>query len=180
MLVNQVGYTRRTFDILGSGRPQVGWGPEPADVPTGEGNKEIAGFLAELFTRPVAKCDEHSYNITVAVAEKLFLDDLFDGLLYPTVSMRANADNFALKPRYADKHLRFLKAEFARIDAERDFAYDITVLDTATELGDDGSIRWRGRLDQWVLRNQGDQLTFTAENGKWVARDASANIVEPS
>lgn len=180
LLVNQVGYTRRTFDTLGSARQQAGWGPEPADVSAGEGNEEIAEFLAELFTQQVAKGDEHTYKLTVAVAEKLFMDDLFDGLLYPTVPMRANADNFALKPRYADKHLRFLKAEFARIDAERDFAYDITVLDTATELGDDGSIRWRGRLDQWVLRNQGDQLTFTAENGKWVARDARGKIVEPS
>jgi hypothetical protein len=179
MLVNQVGYTRQAFDALGSLRPSAGWSLEPADIPTGQGNEEIAEFLGELFTRPVARGDEHAYKLTVAVAEKLFSDDLFDGLLYPTVPMRANADNFALKPRYADKHLRFLGAEFARIDSERDFAYDITVLDTAAELGADGTIRWRGRLEQWVL-SKGEQLTFTAENGEWVARDASGNVVEPS
>jgi len=180
LLVNHVGYTRQAFDALGSARQQAGWGPQPAEFPSWDGNEEIAEFLARLFTQRVAKGEEHFYKLTVAVAEKLFADDLFDGLLYPTVAMRGNADNFAVKPRYADKHLRFLKAEFVRIAAERDFAYDITVLDTATELGSDGSILWSGRLDQWVLRNQGDELTVEVENGRWVARDARGNIVEPS
>jgi hypothetical protein len=179
MLVNQVGYTRRAFEALSSNRLQAGWGQEPAEILTGDGNEEIAEFLAEIFTQPVAQSDEHLYKLTVAVAEKLFAADLLDGLLYPTVAMRANADNFALKPRYADNHLRFLKAEFARIDGVRDFAYDITALDTATTLDDDGTIRWKGRLDIWVLRNQGDQLTFQVENGEWVARDPDGNIVKP-
>lgn len=119
------------------------------------------------------------YKLSVAIAEKLFSDDMFDGLLYPTVQMQANADNLAIKPRYADSHLKFLKAEFARINAVREIALDIDVLDTAVELEADGKIVWRGRRDQWVLREQGDQLTLSVENGRWVARDNIGRIVDP-
>jgi hypothetical protein len=95
--------------------------------------------------------------------------------------MRANADNLAIKLGYAREHLQFERAEYVRIDRFRDtdFAFDITVLDTATELSADGRICWRGRLDQWTIREPFGQLTFTVENGQWVARDRSGRIVEP-
>ncbi len=179
LLVNHVGYTREAFGTIGSGRTQAGWSREAAEIPALDGVEEIVEFLAKLFTRRVAIGEEGNYKLTVAVAEKLFADDLFGGLLYPAVAMRANADNFALKSQYADNHLRFVKAELARIDAELDFGYQITVLDTAGELGGDGSIQWRGRLDQWTLRNKGDQLSFVVENGSWVARDSDGKVVEP-
>jgi hypothetical protein len=117
--------------------------------------------------------------VSVAIAEKLFLDNIFDGLLYPTVQMRANADNLALKPRYVDSNLMFLKAEFVRVKAVREFAFDIDVLDTATELTPDGTIVWKGHRDKWTLRNKDDQLTFVAENGEWVVRNAAGQIVDP-
>lgn len=177
MMVNHVGYVQPTFEALRSARV-AGTSIEFAQVPPGEGHEEIAKFLAELFTKSVARGEEQIYKLTNAVAEKLFIHDLFDGLLYPTIQMRANADNFALKPRYADVHLKFLKIEFARIDSEYDFKYDITLLDTAITLGDDGSIQWRGRNDRWVVQNAGDQLTLSVENGRWVARDVNG-IVGP-
>ena len=93
--------------------------------------------------------------------------------------MRANADNFALKLPYARDHLRFQRAEYARIDKVQDFAFNTTVLDTATELGADGSICWKGRLDQWSIREPGGELIFSAEDGRWVARDKFGKIVEP-
>jgi hypothetical protein len=177
--VNHVGYCSNAFNTLGSNRSNAGWGPRPAAVPGSEANHIISEFLANTFTKIVPNGSEHDYKLSVAIAEKMFADDFFNGLLYPAIAMKANADNFAIKPRFANSQLRFIKAEFARIDAVRDFSYDITVLDTATELSSDGSIQWKGRLDQWVMRNPGEQLTFTAEDGVWVARDGSGNIVEP-
>lgn len=177
LLVNQAGYTAQAFLNLGSTR-QHGWGPQPAEIPFGEGNEEVAEFLAEIFTQQIQRGEEHFYKLTVAVAEKLSSFDLFDGLIYPTVAMRANADNFALKPRFADAHLKFLKAEFARIDGVRDFGYDINVLDTATALRQDGFIQWKGHVDNWTLR-PGEQVAMHAENGEWVAKDLAGNIVPP-
>jgi hypothetical protein len=175
LVVNHVGYTSRTFHALGSNRPHAGWGNEPAE----QINGTVAEFLSETFTSIVAPGSEHQYKLSVAIAEKLSAHDMFDGLLYPTVAMRGNADNFALKTGYADKHLRFVRAEFARIDHVREFSFDITMLDTATELAADGDIVWRGRLDQWVLREQNDTIVLTAEKDGWVARDMSGKIVEP-
>ena len=180
--VNHVGYTASVFQTLGSNREQAGWGPEPARVPGEDINVQVAEFLAETFTRAVPKGSEYLYKLSVAIAEKLFLDDMFDGLLYPTVQMRANADNFALKPRYADSHLQFLKAEFARIngiDAVREFTFGIDVLDTATELTPEGTIVWKGHGDQWTLQSQGEELYLKVEDGGWVARDSTGRLVDP-
>jgi hypothetical protein len=174
ILVNHVGYTQRAFNALQSSRKQAAWGPEPVT----HLNEAVSDFLAETFTTIIPRGSEYRYKLSVAIAEKLFLDDLFDGLIYPTVAMRANADNFALKLRYANEHTQFQRAEYARIEHVRDFAFDITVLDMATQLGADGSICWKGRLDRWVLNEPGGQLSFTAENGEWVARDTNGKIVQ--
>lgn len=175
LLVNHVGYADTTFKTLRSNRKQSSWGPKPIR----HLNPAVSDFLAEAFSRIVPRSSEYEYKLSVAIAEKLFSDDIFDGLLYPTIAMRANADNFALKLRYASQHLQFQRAEFARIDQVRDFAFDITTLDTATKLAADGSICWKGRLDQWVIREPFGELSFTAQNGEWIARDKSGKIVEP-
>ena len=179
LLANHVGYTASALRKMGSGRTVAGWGDRPVEVPGGEVGQEVAEYLASEFTRRLRRGEHHFYKVTAAVAEALFADDLLDGLLYPAVAMLGKADNFALKTQFADRHLRFLKAEIIRVDAVREFAFDVKVLDTATELAENGDIRWKGRLDRWVLSKQGDMLTFTAENGEWVARDQQGNIVLP-
>lgn len=176
LLVNHVGFTREAFESLGSERSHSAWSDRPVDE-HGEANAEIARFLAEAFTPRVRVDERHKYRLSVAIGEKLFAADMFDGLLYPSIAMRANSDNVAIKPTYADRHLKFERAEFARIDAVRDLQFDITVLDTAVALDGSGNIQWRGRLDHWVLHKQGDALTMSVEHGRWVARDASGNIV---
>lgn len=179
LLVNHVGYTPSVFYALGSGRSHASWGDRPVENPGDDDNGEIAAFLAGAFTKRVPPSERCLYKLSVAISEKLFADELFDGLVYPTIAMQANADNLAIKPRFADSKLKFVRAEFARIDAVHDLKLDITVLDTAVAVGADGTIGWRGRVDHWVLRNQGDAVRMSVENGRWVARDQNGNIVEP-
>jgi hypothetical protein len=141
-LLNHIGYTRRVFDLLGSDRDVPSWRNNTATIAEAE-LEEVIEFLADIFTRTVPPAEEQLYKkLTTAVAEMLFAADPFDGLLYPTLAMRANADNVALKPRFVDNHLRFLKAEFIQIAAIRDFAFDISALDTAREIGPKGTIEW--------------------------------------
>jgi RES domain len=175
LFVNHVGYAARTFNSLSSSRQQAGWGPQPAS----HLNEAVSEFLAEIFTRIVQDGSEYEYKLSVAIADKLFADEQFDGLLYPTIAMRANASNFALKLRYANMHLQFQRTEYARIEHVRDFAFDITWLDTATDLQADGKICWKGRLDQWVIKEPYGQLNFMAEKGEWVARDKFGQLVQP-
>jgi hypothetical protein len=150
--------------------PSVRWRPT-GNKPTGPPrhySAQRAGlcFSCRGVTRIVPRTSEYKYKLSVAIAERLFfLDDKFNGLLYPAVAMRANAYNFALKLPYAHEHLRFQRAEYARINKVRDFGFDTTLLDTATDLGVDGSICWKGRLDKWQIREPRGELTFTEENG---------------
>lgn len=174
MIVNHAGYTHTTFVRLGSVRKyQPRYRCSTAD-------EEISAGFADLFTRKMdVEHEGRLYKLTSTIADFLTEPaDQLDGLIYPSVAMRANSDNLALKPRYADRHLKFEKAELIRIDSIDDFSYKVTVLDTAKALGDDGSILWRGRSEGWVLANVGDRLMFTIEQGKWVARDMAGNIVE--
>lgn len=142
LLVNHVGYTRRVFDTLESKRQVAGWGTEPP-LPAKAGLEEITNFLADVFTKAVPPDEEPLYHkLTAAVADNLFAGEPFDGLLYPSLKMRANADCFALKPSFANRHLCFQKAEFIRITAIREFGYDFKVLDTAPEVASSGTIEW--------------------------------------
>lgn len=98
LLVNHVGYTRRVFDTIKSNRQVPVWGTEPS-FPGNAGLEEITNFLADIFTKTVPPDEESLYHkLTAAVAENLFVGEPFDGLLYPSLKMRANADCFALKP----------------------------------------------------------------------------------
>ncbi len=180
LMLNKVGYTNAGFSNLNSNRSNPNYGDvnNVIDVPTSK--SLIDDFLAMEFTRIVPCGMEHLYKISVAIAEKLFLDDLFDGLLYPTIAMRGNADNLAIKSQYVDsKKLVFQNAEFIRIESKQDFNYQVNVLDFANSIKNDGTIEWKGRRGNWVLREKNDELSFEVENGMWIAKDKNGNIVEP-
>ena len=170
MMVNHVGYTRMAFQTLGSNRKHAGWNTNPLTMPGGDVDRLIDEFLAETFTRFVPAGSGYLYKVSVAISEKLLLDDKLDGLMYPTVQMKANADNFALKPRYADNNLKFLKAEYVRINGVRHFAFDSTRPGYSDRTGTRRHYSLEGITDLWTLRRQGDQLTFSVENGEWIAR----------
>ncbi|RZN37195.1 MAG: hypothetical protein EFT35_06795, partial [Methanophagales archaeon ANME-1-THS] len=132
LLVNNVGYTRTCFSNLKSNRESQTWGEIKKEINIPETNNLVNEFLSQEFTKIVPAEKEYLYKISIAIAEKLFSDDLFDGLLYPTIPMKANADNLALKPRYIDeKKIAIKTVEYIQIDTKEDFKYKITVLDFA-------------------------------------------------
>ena len=180
LLVNNVGYTRISFLNLKSNRENQNFGAIEKEIDISETNNLVNEFLSQEFTKIVPAGNEDLYKISIAIAEKLCSDDMFDGLLYPAISMKANADNLAIKTQYIDEKRIVLKSvEYIQIDAKEDFKYKITVLDFANSFKDDGTIEWKGRLPHWVLREKGDELKFIAKNGKWVVIDKAGNIIEP-
>jgi hypothetical protein len=104
---------------------------------------------------------------------------MFDGLLYPALAMRGNADNLAIKPPAVDKKLAFKKADFFQIEDYSDNSYKVTWLDFANSLSCEGKIEWKGRLPQWKLGKKGEMLMLKVENGMWVARNPNGEVVEP-
>ena len=180
LFVNCVGYTEETFRRLGSARTPEHENSIQGPAHMGPVDEMVDVFLAESYTKPVTRAEEHEYRLTAAVAEWLFAADLFSGLMYPSIAMWANGDNLAIKPKAADEQLKFASAIFAEVVSVRERAIDLSVIDSASGLSPDGALAWRGGSSYWILRDQGDFLKLIVEDGRWVARDREGNLVEPS
>ncbi len=174
LLVNHLGYTATVFEEVGSRREKAGWDGKSDPLEGDEVFRETLRALGNLFARR----DPGLYKLTAALAE-FFMRPPLNGLIYPTIAMSANADNLALKPEWVDTGLEFVGVEFVRIDAVRGFERDVTVIDYATARSD-GSLDWKGRGPNWQLTEMDQQLTLSAEQGVWVARDQDGNVVDPS
>lgn len=168
LLVNNIGYLNGNI---------MGLQPKSLDE-LKKANILIRNFIDEEFTKNVNEGEEYLYKITIALAEKHFSDDIFNGLLYPSIAIKARSDNLALKPHYVDKNLMVERVEFIQIISLKGFEYKIKVLDLATSFGKDGSIEWKGHPGKWYLKKKGDELILSVENGRWVARDRNGKIVE--
>lgn len=170
LLVNNIGYLNDNI---------MGLQPKSLDE-LKEANRLIRNFIDEEFTKNVNEGEEYLYKITIALAEKHFSDDIFNGLLYPSIAIKGRSDNLALKPHYVDKNLMIERVDFIQIISVKGFEYKIKVLDLATSFGKDGSIEWKGHPGKWYLKKKGDELILSVENGQWVARDKYGKIVERS
>jgi hypothetical protein len=147
-----------------------------------ESDRVIIEFLASIFTVDVPLWREEWYKLTVAVTETLIAGTTADGLLYPTIPMSARADNLALLPDSVASGLAFVRAKHAKHEIVRSvegLQIKADVIDFAPGVKEDGTLDWKGRTEQWVLRKQGDTLTMGVdEHGEYVARDPLGNIVD--
>jgi len=168
LFVNNIGYSNDNI---------MGLQPKSSDE-LKEANILIRNFIDEEFTKIVSEGKEYLYKISIALAEKHFSDDIFNGLLYPSIAIKGRSDNLALKPQYVDKNLTIGRVEFIQIILVKGFEYKIKVLDLATSFGKDGSIEWKGYPGKWYLKKKGDELILAVENGRWVAKDKEGKNVE--
>lgn len=181
LLVNHVGYTDAALRILGTSRSDIGVGRDDRTIHTDEADAEVDTFLAEEFTKPVPHGTRfaHRYKLSAVIAERMIGGDILHGLMYPTVAMQGNAENFALKPSYVESSVEFVKASLVEITHVDGLKAKLNTLDTATRIDAHGSIQWKGHGDRWTLRKQGDEVRLIFEDGEWVGRDSDGNIVPP-
>ena len=175
-MTNHAGYARAAFEVIGSSRKYVGWDGKDVSIPGNDENREVHEFLGEIFARPIANEGEDYYKLTMAIAEKLYADDLFGGLIYPSIGFKANADNLAIKAPFADLNLKLERIEHFRIDDTSDASFSVTYLDSAIVAEHDGRIQWRGFGRGWRL-SPGMSLVLSVENGEWVARNSTGEMV---
>lgn len=175
-MVNNVGYHPDVFGSLKSHRDCPSWS-KGIENETRE-NELIRQFLATEFAKIVAPGQEYLYKIPVAIAEWHFSSDMFGGLLYPCMAMRANADNLAFKPVWVDKHLKLCKVEYYQVDEAEVSEFKIRIVDFANTVDEVGGIQWKGRRPHWVMKEKGQVLHIAVENGNWVARNENGEIVE--
>ncbi|MEZ4453012.1 MAG: DUF6602 domain-containing protein [Nannocystaceae bacterium] len=137
-----IGYSSHLFESLGASRTLPEWTSltEPLGVNDTSRYSEILEYLAILFAGNGAA---DSRNRVIAAAARLFLaGPMFDGIIFPATTMRANADETRLRPGLNASRLAFVKAEHFRIASEVEFSYSTQSRDVALELTNDGLIEW--------------------------------------
>ncbi|MCH7538975.1 MAG: hypothetical protein IH999_01035 [Proteobacteria bacterium] len=169
-----VGYSRHVFEQRRSSRSMPKFGPSNHSRLQHPSNILLEEFFAEQFTKEVPREQPWQFKISAAIAENRLSLQEVDGIMYPTVAMRCNSDNFALRPTAARK-LTLKKAEYVRVDLVEEFSFKITVLDTATEFPN-GRITWKGK-PKWTLK-RGEELKLVVENGKLRAYDVDGKLRE--
>ena len=180
LIVNNVGYHPTVFTNLKSDRSCPTWNDRTEPRENEDINQVIKAFFSQEFSKIVPAGKEHLYKISAAIAELHFRQDMFAGLTYPTIAMRANADNVALKPKVVDIHLKLRQVEYILVEeVTENREFKVKIKDFTNSFSPDGIIEWKGRPPRWVLREKGAMLHLTVENRQWVARNESGDIVEP-
>ncbi len=174
LLMFPVGYSRHVFEQRRSNRSVPTFGPGFHPRLQHPSNILLEKFFAEEFTKEVPREQPWQFKISAAIAENRLSLQEADGVMYPTVAMRANSDNFALRPT-AERNLALKKAEYVRVDLVKDFSFESTVLDTATKFPN-GRITWKGK-PKWTLK-RGEELKLVVENGQWRAYDVDGKLRE--
>lgn len=177
MLLTHIGYHTNTFELLGSKRTVAGWdGKTSPHASAPESEKTWYGY-SRLFSQRVPISHEFRYKLSVAAAECM-LGSMMAGILYPSISMWANADNIALRPEWVDVNLRFVGVEKIRIDAVEGKQISFTTVDYATS-PDGVFLEWKGRGPNIVLRKQGETVDFKSTGEIWQAFDETGQAVDP-
>ena len=76
-------------------------------------------YLASKFVQFVETDKEYKYKITIAIGRKLLMGTLFNGILYPTIAISANADNIVLKTDYFDRNMQFVSVEYIEVTEKK-------------------------------------------------------------
>jgi hypothetical protein len=122
LLVGPIGYTKSNLERLGARRECPEFiVPRPQDSEDYSHNESITAYLAELFTQQVPNSEEYRYKPSIAIAESFFnyrytqLDYRFEGIIYPTLALRASCENLALTEEFASTGLMLTAADFVQV-----------------------------------------------------------------
>ncbi len=192
LLVNHIGYTEDIFENLNSNRekPELILNKRENIDEVSVENVTVRNYFAEQFCQKISNQNPEIYKLTIAIAEKHYFQSInstnpnytegFNALLYPTIAMRGNGDNFAIKPSFVlNGGLEFISVEYVEVIGIQDFKYEINTLAESNTINQDGTIIWEERIQHWSKLVNFEDLTFDFEDGKWVARDDDGNVVDP-
>jgi hypothetical protein len=183
-VVNQVGYSRSNFEHLRSTRECPDWNQRAMRSPGfREQHRLVTEFLGGLFSANIPDGQEYLYKVTIAITEHLIPADVpegavrFDGLMYPTIAMSGNCDNFAFRSEFVARSLAFVKAKHLAIQEIDGMRIRFNVLDVADAATESGTLDWR--QPGWTVKEHSAMTFIPAENGAWVAYAPDGTIVPP-
>ena len=179
LLLNNVGYTSENLRELGAKDLT------PLFNNSGIKNDEqdlISNFLARTFSQQIT--DENYYKLTNAIARNSICQigkgsdffKEFEGLLYPTIKYKANADNVVLKKDAVDSQkITLERAEYIEIVNYVDGKYQYRIKDVCDTLNGDKLI-WKCLKNTWSVNDETEDIYFIGdtafnENGDQIEPD---------
>jgi len=145
ILVSPLGYTADAFRRLNASRACPIVVPEDKKHmrELDKTNKRIFEFIHDLFTKIVSPGDEYIYKLTAIIAEFFLTLEPDCGVVYPSIAMRANAENFALTPSLVHNRLELESVKWCRVDSVENFTFTITPLEFSDTVDKDGRLTWK-------------------------------------
>lgn len=180
LVLNHIGFTEELKERLGSNRNLNEIYKFVVDTNNfGNLNEMVHEYLGFIFAKPLGDDIRSDYfKFTSAIARVMMQGEVINGLMYPTIQMTGNADNIVLKHDYYNEHIEFVNAEYIRIDSQKGMKYGITILDSATQIGESGELRWSGRPLHWELTPK-QVVQMKVHDGRWIAENLNGNRVDP-
>jgi hypothetical protein len=156
LMVAQTGYSESTFHRLKAARMVPEWTQGQAELLESHRLQHdfVNTYLSELFSQEVPEGCESLYRPSIAITEQFIgvkgigplvgNDDLtIEGIMYPTISLRASCENLALAEGFASDGLKLLEACFVRVfEADDRKGYRCDLLFLAKEISRDGTLNW--------------------------------------
>jgi hypothetical protein len=177
LAVSPIGFTQKALQKLKSDKDITNWDITNYPLEVDAGNRLVHEFLANCITERVLPGEEYKYKLTIALARILLATDFVHGVAYPTVSMRGNGINLAIKTDFVDRALKFVSAEFLEVTKVDNSEFSLKKLYSADKI-ENNRIVWHAEPLSWKLEPS-RMIRVTVENGKWIARDEKGNLVEP-
>lgn len=145
ILVSPLGYTADAFRRLNASRACPIVVPEDKKHmrELDKTNIRIFEFIHDLFTKIVSPGDEYIYKLTAIIAEFFLTLEPDCGVVYPSIAMRANAENFALTPSLVHNRLELESVKWCRVDSVENFTFTITPLEFSDTFDKDGLLGWK-------------------------------------
>ena len=132
--------------------------------------------MIRFLRRPIRACTRF---LPARVARHLLSSDSVSGLLYASVAGQNGSHNIALKTEFVDAGLRCVNVSLYNIkDIPSPLQYSVEEIDFALP-NPDGTLEWKGRRRQWVIRKPGDQLKLLHNGWSYNAYDRSGALVDP-
>lgn len=180
MYVLLAGYTYSSVLQMGSDRLPASYIPEQQSPL----QSLFTEFLASEITKNVPPGREDEYKLTIAFAENQFESTISNSaslgaLMYPTIPMKGNADNFVLRPSVVDEKLKLIEVAYHEITDINDGQLSTTEVDFACTTSSDGLLEWKGRQGQWKPdRPTNEIVTATAHEGRWVLTYEDGTVID--
>lgn len=142
--------------------------------------KCLHDFVIKTFCKKIEQNQEYEYRKTQAIA-RLYLQNPFQGLIYPTIKIDGTADNFAIKPFALDTDsIQLTSVEYIEISDCESNHYTYKILDYCDTM-DNQDLLWYNFTNTWTTNSfSPEEIAFIKDGSEILAYNQYGDLVSPN